>query len=86
MMKNSVSYLIDDITEHSNKTDNHYNHPNLNNRPRQIDQTFKVIMTKTDLIDMCKQHGIRGYSKCKKPEIVELLKNYNVLHPDCNCR
>ena len=79
MLKNNVSCLIDNITKptHLNKMDNH---------PKQTDQTFQVIMTKIDLINMCKEHSIKGYSKLRKPEIVELLKNHNVLHPDCNCR
>ncbi len=79
MLKNNVSSLIDNITKptHLNKMDNH---------PKQTDQTFQVIMTKIDLINMCKEHSIKGYSKLRKPEIVELLKNHNVLHPDCNCR
>jgi hypothetical protein len=76
-LKNRLSSLIYNITTTSG---------NLNKTEKELDQTFQVIMTKIELINICKQHDIKGYSKLKKSEIVELLKHRNVLHVDCNIR
>lgn len=36
-------------------------------------------LTKAELIDIAKQAGLRGYSKLRKQELVELLQLYNLL-------
>ena len=36
-------------------------------------------LTKIELVDIAKQAGLRGYSKLRKQELVDLLQLYNLL-------
>ncbi|WP_157951205.1 DUF4236 domain-containing protein [Cyanothece sp. BG0011] len=46
----------------------------------RFDPTTVKNLTKSELLNIAQQHGLKGYSQLKKQELIELLKNHGVFN------